>query len=191
MKKLHLILVLALLVLMNTMGGAFAEETSSEGFRGIKWGTDIGSLQDFSPLALSELNTRLGTSYLDVPGTEYYVRNNEKLLIGNVKILGIYYTFFHKKLFRVDVLYPGKGLGDVQKLLEKKYGNYEMKMQGPPHFHWDLGNVVIAHVPNGRNYWITYQFQKYAVEYEKGKNALSKRLEKEEQKKMEEALNDI
>ena len=168
-----------------------ADDSSSSGFRGIKWGTDIGSLTDFSPLTLAELNSRLGMSYPDVPGTEYFIRKDEKLLIGDIPITGIYYFFYHKMLFQVYAICPKEGAGSVQHLLEKKYGAPELKVQGPPKFHWDTGDVIIDFKPIGRNYWIIYQYQQYAVEYEKKKNEMSKRLEEEKEKKMEEALNDI
>ena len=191
MFRVALVPLIVCSIIFNTMGLSSADATPFDVFRGIKWGTDIMTLTDFVPITLEDLNERLGSSYPDIESTKYYVNRNEKLLIGDIPIIGIYYTFFKARLYKVDVLYSATVMGDVQELLEKKYGVGELKMQGPPSFQWDLGNIVIDHKPNENNYIITYQFEEMTEEYEREVTLWLNQIKIEEEMKMQNAMEDI
>ena len=99
MKKIWLmgltILVIGLCGNLNSAG--YKPGSEPDGFRGIKWGTDIETLK--------------GMKYLKTDpsfgGTKLYTRKNEDLHLGGAKLKNIGYDFWRGKFCSVQVITQG------------------------------------------------------------------------------------
>jgi hypothetical protein len=124
-KKLRLskyLFIIAFIVLGNvSCEQASGKKESSgfqndpEGFRGIRWGTDINSLKDMVFVRESYFLKR-------------YTRQNEKMKIGVVNIEDITYEFFNGKLKGVDIVtYGTKNFNLLKDILFEKFGEVMKK----------------------------------------------------------------
>ena len=84
----------------------FKEGSEPEGFRGIKWGTDI---KDLPGMEYSRIDPSSG-------GIEVYTRKDDALVIGDSKIEKIEYSFWNGKFSNVWIY--TMGLRNWQKLKE-------------------------------------------------------------------------
>jgi hypothetical protein len=73
---------------------AFAFQNEPDGFRGIKWGTNISELLDMS---LSE----------DRGDSKFYLRKGDKLKIGDADIDRISYGFYKGRFNKLHIIYKG------------------------------------------------------------------------------------
>jgi hypothetical protein len=83
---------------MFTYNYTFKPGTEPDGFRGLKWGTNIATLD---PLHTMEVIAVVG------PFT-YYRKNKENLHLVNVKLNNIIYEFWHGKFSGVIIKVKGK-----------------------------------------------------------------------------------
>ena len=105
----------------------------TEGFRGIKWGTDIYDL-----LGMEELNYRHG----DI---KHYYRPDDELTIADVPIDRIHYIFYQDKFYRVHIDYYGNSLSfaRIEGLFSKVYKQRPelSKILGVWYWEWDMEDV--------------------------------------------------
>ena len=110
---------------------AFAFQNEPDGFRGIKWGTNISELNDM-------LVAESGKD------TVYYIRKNDTLKIGNADIDQISYGFYKNRLFVVLVEYNGYlNFTKLKAILIDQYGKPEQPNRLMEKYFWSGGTVDI------------------------------------------------
>jgi hypothetical protein len=82
-----------------------------DGFRGIKWGTDIKTLTGFD---LKEMTPwKQGT----------YSRKNEEMTLGGAKLKEVQWLFYEGRLFQVGIITPDAGaFKALKEATERRYG---------------------------------------------------------------------
>jgi len=94
-KVMTIVLVFLLLLPIEGFGkgkpGSFKPGSEPEGFRGIKWGTDISTLKD-----------------MEVKEKDWYVRTGDKLKIGEAELISIAYGFYKGKFECVMIEIKGQ-----------------------------------------------------------------------------------
>jgi hypothetical protein len=147
MKKLSLIMVVCLAVLLlNAV--SFAFPNGPDGFGGIKWGTAI---KDVPAMSL-------------VPGTDKgdeksYVREGEKIQIGNTEVKAITYMFYKDKLYMVKVQFGNSSIfNKLKETLEGQYGVGKRPNPQYEQYEWvgENGNIFLNYRKTADNGEITY-----------------------------------
>ena len=119
-----------LLLSSSVLAGDFEPGSEPEGFRGIEWGTEIGSL---SGLTLLRREPRFG-------GLDVYSREGEKLSAWGAPVGAIEYFFRKEKFFRGSVLTTGvEDYQNFRKAVFEKYGVGDLQPQAAPgvtQFSW-------------------------------------------------------
>jgi len=86
-----IIVVVILFIITSTVSFAFQNEP--DGFRGIKWGTDIGDLPRMEYLR----------DYItDFGGIKIYINKEDELKIGDAAVSEIKYYFWKNKFYKVS-----------------------------------------------------------------------------------------
>jgi len=110
---------------------AFAFQNEPDGFRGIKWGTNISELNDML----------VADSGKD---TVYYIRKNDTLKIGDADIDQISYGFYENRLFVVLVEDDGYlNFTKLKAILIDLYGKPEQPNRLMEKYFWTGGKVDI------------------------------------------------
>jgi len=118
MKKL-LALALFMLVLLFTLN-AFAFQNEPDGFRDIKWGTNLNALQDM----------KVSSKYMD---TIYYGRNKDKMSIEGAKLASISYLFCDNSFCEVQAwVLDYENFRVLKKAYFKKFGEPDDKQISSP-----------------------------------------------------------
>jgi hypothetical protein len=115
MKGIILLATMVLLVCVATNAEAADFKIGSEpdGFRGIKWGTNIETLT-----GMTQIGTDPGYG-----GLEKYTRSGDELEMGKAKLSNVVYAFWRQQLFSVTM--EATGSANCEALREatfKKYG---------------------------------------------------------------------
>jgi len=106
---------------------SFAFQNEPDGFRGIKWGTKIGTLKDM---------VKAGGTGDQI----MYTKINDKLQIGNAELERIGYLFWKGKLCSVSI--PTKGHSNwtaLKKVLFLKFGDGKQQNEHIEKYSW--GNL--------------------------------------------------
>jgi len=107
----HIILVS---ILFLTLPVLFAFQNEPDGFRGIKWGTNIKDCKDMKFISTTEMS--------GMP-VKMYIRKGEKNSIGKAEIQNIAYSFYQDKFFFVTIMYKGKeNHAQLKYAFEGKFG---------------------------------------------------------------------
>ena len=108
------ILSIAIFIILLIVNVASTEE--SEGFRDLKWGTDISNIKNEKELiAIEEESTGIDE--------KIYKIKNDKLILGSAKLKSIQYTFWKNKLISVAV--TTNGYANFQNLKESAFNKFE------------------------------------------------------------------
>ncbi len=116
-----------------------AFQNEPDGFRGIKWGTEIETLKDM---------TKLGKEQTFA----IYKRNNDKLQIGNVKLKVLYYMFWQGKFNNIFAETDGySNWTSLKKIYFLKFGKGKQKKRYIEKYRWGdfSGKTVIFLEFNG------------------------------------------
>jgi hypothetical protein len=109
----------------------FAFQNEPDGFRGIKWGTNIRELNDM-------LVAESGKD------TVYYIRKNDTLKIGDADIDQISYGFYKNRFYVVLVEYNGfLNFTKLKTILFDQYGKPDQPNQLMDKYFWTGGTVDI------------------------------------------------
>ena len=111
-----LIVVMYCLVLTGCAGtgermGSASFKNEPEGFRGIKWGQNIG---EFKKMQLISRNKK---------GLSIYSRSDDLLSLDEAKLKRIQYLFWQKKFLEVQMSADPDQLQALKKVLNEKYGD--------------------------------------------------------------------
>src|SRR3990170_3555444 len=94
--RLALIIVKTILLLLLPIS-SFAFDKEPDGFRDIKWGTDIETLKDMKFKG-------------DYESSKIYTRENDRLRVGVAEVDSVEYFFWKGKFHEVDIkAYKNKG----------------------------------------------------------------------------------
>jgi hypothetical protein len=103
--------------------------TEPDGFRGIKWGTEIKALQDMQYVGVDQ----------DYPGNEViiYHRKGDELQINGIPVSAIEYRFWRGLFFNVGIL--TRGHSNFMSLLrdtQKTYGKEHQSKKNIERYYW-------------------------------------------------------
>jgi hypothetical protein len=119
------ILIIAILLLLPSSILAFQNEP--DGFRGIKWGTDIAAL---SGMTYESTDPSWG-------GVKKYSRKGETLSIGAAKLTTIHYCFWRDKLSSIEIKYKGyDNWTGLKNVLIEKFGMGGKPNRYMEHYIW-------------------------------------------------------
>ena len=134
MKKLSYFIVLLLLACYVP---DYAFENEPDGFGGIKWGT------------LFDENDTLLNFVEEDGGVRLYMKKNDTLLFGGVKVSSIRYGFYNNKFYVGQIFFKGDtSSSNIKKYLFKKYGSGQEKQSvdsGAKIFGWGGYSTIILH----------------------------------------------
>ena len=132
MKKKVMVMLVCLVALGLTLrASAFLGET--DGFRGIKWGTE-----NKPPLSLSPLpGQKDGESFYEIKG--------ENLQMRKAEVESIKYGFYKNKFFKVVVQYKSaSNFKKLNEMLEEELGSGKQPSAGYGQYVWDWPSVNIS-----------------------------------------------
>ena len=110
----------------------FAFQNEPDGFRGIKWGTNISEL---SEMGLIE----------DDGESKFYVRKNDKMQIGDADLELIAYVFYKDRLYGVMVKYSSSlNFSKLKETLFQVYGSGRRPNPFMEEYHWYGSSVLIG-----------------------------------------------
>ena len=160
---LGIVLLLSFLILPSFEAIAFQNEP--DGFRGIKWGTNIKNLRDMQ-------------LYGDFGDEKFYTRKNDKLKIGEAKLEKITYIFNKGRLGGVMICFTSASNASIIKeTLTQHYGE---NFFTPP-------AEILAW--NGRNVFISFSYiEMEGIDCNGSVHYTYKPLKKEEEKKKMEKM---
>jgi len=128
--KRVLMLVLGLLLICTVafaLDSKFKPGSEPDGFRGIKWGTDISTLQDMKHYSTD-------SSY---GGIENYTKKKDKLKIGGANIDRIIYGFWRGKFSSVDIYIEGYvNWAGLKKVSFEKFGKGLQLSEYIEEYYW-------------------------------------------------------
>ncbi len=96
-----------------SFAGNFKSGSEPDGFRGIKWGTDISTIQGMKDT---------GKGYSAHPDEKYYTREGDKLETGGAKLKKIQYSFYKGKFFEVTIWIEEKNLQQFRNIIKERFG---------------------------------------------------------------------
>ncbi len=99
MRIIQISIFIVCLLTLGCSNNSFKQGAEPDGFRGIKWGTDISTIQNMEYIASEE--TIFGE------GADIYKKSDDELAIGDAKIESIEYLFWNKKFFEVRIFVIG------------------------------------------------------------------------------------
>ena len=124
-----LCLLMSILFFTVTMG--FADDDDPEGFRGIKWGTNIKNLSNMSPCKPSDVWKRGYVFGQEEPrilpaiDVETYLRTGDNLAIGQVPLDRIEYAFWHGRFIGVGIFYNKRYHKLMDSQFRTMFGEYD------------------------------------------------------------------
>jgi hypothetical protein len=117
MKKVTVSIVVLTILLMGRFGLAqsFKPGSEPEGFRGIRWGTDISTLSGMEPYRTSEIGGTLPVDLWDLDrgaliekiNLQIYLKMGDELRIGGAELEKIEYGFWRGKFCEATVTTRG------------------------------------------------------------------------------------
>jgi len=142
--KLYLILSIPLLV-------SFQNEP--DGFRGIKWGTDINTLKNNEFVFSVDGHTSIGNQRAK---TMQYTRPKDEMNFGKAQLSFIGYDFCHGKFFSVHIYFDGYfNALRIKKALEMRYGKPDHRSGSI--YRWN-GKDVYVTFEKGSGFWNRFGF---------------------------------
>lgn len=172
MKRFMLTLLLVLVLFSPSPAQAAEPAKAPDGFRGIKFGTD-----------LSKVSGMIKTGDMFLAATRW-VKQDDKLFVGDVACHGITYSSFNNQFFSVDITYGTKDFGEklnflkLSEALKNIYGKPDIDEfrdnDGHPFFMkvWQFKNIEVRYcyweTPNLCGGYISYTYlpiQKQSYSY--------------------------
>ena len=95
------LMIISLVFTVKVWGDDFKPGSEPDGWRGIKWGTDVSTLKDMESVKSASPETFHGLM-------KEYKRNGDSLRMGDSKVDIIMYYFFKDKLVKIGILLSGR-----------------------------------------------------------------------------------
>jgi len=99
MRKIQISIFIICLLILGCRNNSFKHGAEPDGFRGIKWGTDISTIKNME--YIKSKDTLLGEV------EDIYKQSGDELIIGDAKIESIEYSFWNNKFFEVNIFVIG------------------------------------------------------------------------------------
>ncbi len=130
--KVEWLIIVTCIVLAGNLAyaepGDFKPGSEPDGFRGIKWGQDISTVEG---LVYVDNDSSFG-------GIDYYIREGDELKMGNAKLERIFYGFWKNKFSSVKILTKGyTNWSSFKAVVFEKFGE-GMKFGEIPDYEWYL-----------------------------------------------------
>lgn len=110
----------------------FAFQNEPDGFRGIKWGTNISELSEMGIIE-------------DHGEQKLYVRKNDKMQIGDADLEVIIYVFYKDRLYGVMVIYNSSlNFSKLKETLFQVYGSGRRPNPFMEKYNWYGSSVLIT-----------------------------------------------
>jgi len=142
----------------------FAFQNEPDGFRGIKWGTNISELPEMS---LSE----------DRGDSKFYLRKGDKLKIGDADIDRISYGFYKGRFNKLFIIYKGSlNFTKLKDIFFAQYGQGSKPNRFMEQYYWVGETVSIAfeHSEITKEGKIFYTYDPVSSEKEAGSKVKAK-----------------
>ena len=81
--------------------GEFKPGSEPDGFRGIKWGTDLSDLPGMKSASVRE------SGFGNIPEGKMYIRSQDDLFLGPIELTKIVYHTWHDKFYQVTLFTKG------------------------------------------------------------------------------------
>lgn len=177
--KIVCTLALYLLLLSLLMGceksGKLKEDPG--GFRNILWETDIKNLSDMEFLK-------------DEDNAKVYIRKNDKLAIGDIRLDAIYYKFYKGKFYEVEIKTRGfMNFLNLKDLCFEKYGKAKKEkdsLSQKEKYYWSGDKTSISLGYYGRPDEVILTFDSWRLSLDRLVDLFN-----EEEKRKKEALKDF
>jgi hypothetical protein len=143
-----------------------ASQNEPDGFRGIKWGTNIKNLKDMHPTGEQK------------QGDRSYRRTGDKMSIGDASIQTITYTFYKDRFFSVFITYEGwTNFDSLKRTLFELYGQPSRPNQFMEEYHWwgAWVSVGFKYSEISKKGHIIYIYKSISAEREKDKKDSAKK----------------
>ncbi len=123
-------LFFAVALVLNLLGCSSPAASEPNDFRGIKWGTDIGSLAGFNQIA-KEGNL------------SFFEKNDDQLQIEDIKLDQVIYGFQNGRFYTAMVYFPAAGFNRMQEIMTRRLGKPSQPDNTPSKAMWDGPNVSV------------------------------------------------
>jgi hypothetical protein len=109
----------------------FAFQNEPDNFRGIRWGVNITELHD---MRLDEVNG----------DAKYYVKENDKMKIGDADIKKVDYAFYKGRFYSVQIRFSNSlNFSKIKETFFQLYGSAYRPNRFMEDYWWDGSNVII------------------------------------------------
>ena len=130
MKSAIKILLLSVFFLLPLL--AFAFENEPDGFRGIKWGTDLNEMWEMTLIKYNGAE-------------QIYIRERDELSIGGATLKELKYMAYKHKLLGVWIAFDGyMNFTKLKDTLSQEYGNPQKPNTYTDEYYWFGANVLIG-----------------------------------------------
>jgi len=148
LSKVGWLILICCVVLVGSLAyaepGDFKPGSEPDGFRGIKWGQDISTIE-----GLVLVVTDLSHSGIDV-----YAREGDELKIGAAELDGIYYGFWQDKVCNVQIYINGDvNFERVKAVVFEKFGEGYQSNEYIEEYHW-----------RGDETWMVLRYNEFSEE---------------------------
>ena len=167
MKRLLMILFMVGVLLIPSI--AFTFQNEPDGFRGIKWGTNLSDLPDM----------RLCGDTMNGGNIKTCTRRGDKMKIGDAKLTIIIYMFHKDRFSSVDILFKSAfNFEAIKETLFSVYGEGKQDNQFVEEYRWNGVDVRILLNKTGLIGYVSYHYMPIIKNYleEKKKRALPENL---------------
>lgn len=114
--------VLNLFLISNFVFAGYKRGSEPDGFRDIKWGTDLSGL---TGMTLDQTGMNMFREYIDI-NLIFYTRRNDNLQIDGARVGNIGYGFYKEKFYDVLIVIDGvENFEELKNVLKQKFGKGE------------------------------------------------------------------
>jgi hypothetical protein len=126
--------VLSVILLAVLFGCSTSASKEPEGFRNVKWGSEIGTLSGFEQIA-EEGNLR------------FFEKKGEELKFEDVRLEKVVYGFFQGRFYTAIVYFPAAAFGRVQEIVTGQLGQPAQPEGEKGKCLWDGEKVSVLLAP--------------------------------------------
>ena len=123
-------LAFATALVLTLLGCSSPAASEPDGFRGIKWGTNIDTLSGFNQIAKEGNLT-------------FFEKTDDQLQIDDVKLDQVIYGFHKGRFYTAMIYFPASGFNRVQEIVGRRLGKPSQPDNTPSRAMWDGPNVSV------------------------------------------------
>jgi hypothetical protein len=124
--------IIVVALMLSLAAPCFGFKNEPDGFRGIKWGEDISSRDDMSPM------------FAGADKTITYSRNKDEAFLGDVMLRSLSYRFWDGKFSGVGMLFrDADRFEKIKAICFERYGTVKMRDRYPESYIWEGHTAVV------------------------------------------------